>query len=140
MNRFKLLILAIATYASVSFGSEEEFLGWQTLTIKSPERVETGVVTVEATTNALSITKLSIEAFGRKTTLNEAELKKLEGFPLPSCVLTHEAGYAALGGHTVHMKLKRIYYDKQAKNTKTEEIVISVPKAAAARITKRNVP
>lgn len=132
------IILALATFASVSLGSEEEFLSWQTLRIKSPEHIETGVVTVEATTDASNITKLSIEAFGRKTILSEAELKQLEGFPLSSCVLTHGPGYAALGGHTVHMRLKRTIYDGEAKTTKTEEIIISVPKAADTTITKRD--
>ena len=140
MNQIKSALLALATFSSLAFGSEEEFLGWQSVTIKSPECIETGVVTVEATTNGLSATKLSIEAFGRKTTLNDAQLKKLEGFPLSSCVLTHEAGYASLGGHTVHMKLKRSYHDPAKNLQREEQVIISVPKAAAASITTRDLP
>ena len=135
MNRTFCLFLLLAALQLTSAASEEEFVPWQSVTVTSPELPVVGVVTIEASTHDGVYQKLSVGAFGRAHTLAAAELKRLENFPLSSLTLTHEAGYAPLGGHTLHLKLNRTYYD-EAKKLTQRSIIISVPKNAAVTISE----
>jgi hypothetical protein len=92
--------------------SEEEFLPWSEVRIVGAERKQTGKVVFSAKMAADKFQEVSLEAFGKQSALAKEDLQKLNGFPLSSLVTTHEAGYEVLGGHTVHFKLKKVYYDK----------------------------
>lgn len=131
-----LATLVVCTLAIpvTSTASEEEFVPWQSVSIKSPELPRVGIVTIEATVQAGVYQKLSVGVFERTHTLTAADLKRLEGFPLSSLTPTQEAGYASLGGHTLHLKFSRTYYDEAKKQTEREAIVISIPLDAAPRI------
>ncbi len=129
------LVVALAALRLPSAASEEEFVPWQSVTVKSPELSVVGIVTVEASTQGGAYQKLTVTAFGRSHALAAAELKRLEGFPLSSLILTHEAGYAALGGHTLHLKFSRTSYD-EARMPVKETIVLSVPKDAALTVSE----
>src|SRR5204863_2136338 len=124
MNRTFCLFLLLAALRLTSAASEEEFVPWQSVTVTSPELPVVGIVTINASTQGGAYQKLAVGAFGRTHTFAAAELKRLEGFPLSSLTLTHEAGYAPLGGHTLHLKFKRTYYD-EAKKLTQKTIVIS---------------
>jgi hypothetical protein len=101
------LILVVVLATAPVRGSEEELLPWQEVRIVCAERVETGPVELTARTVSNEIVAVSITAFGKKHDVPAADLAKLRGFPLDSLRLTHEAGYAELGGHTVHLRFKR---------------------------------
>jgi len=135
MNRIFCLFLLLAALRLTTAASEEECVPWQSVTVKSPELPVAGIVTIEASTHDGAYQKLTVGAFGRTHTLAAAELKRLEGFPLSSLTLTHEAGYASLGGHTLHLKFNRTYYD-EAKKLTQKTIVISIPKDAAVTISE----
>lgn len=136
MNRIFCLFLLLAALRLTTAASQEEFVPWQSVTVTSPELPVVGVVTIEASTHGGVYQKLTVGAFGRNRTLAAAELKRLEGFPLSSLTLTHEAGYASLGGHTLHLKFHRTYYDEAKKMTQRTTIIISVPKDAAVTISE----
>ncbi|MBM4037918.1 MAG: hypothetical protein FJ290_05335 [Planctomycetes bacterium] len=112
--------------AGQPLASEEEFVVWQEVRIVCAERPETGAIVFEARTDGERYAKVSLSVFGKVYTLNEADRLKLGGFPLSSIALTHEAGYAELGGHTVHVKLKRVLY--KAGKLVEERVRISVSK------------
>ena len=135
MNRIFCLFLLLATLRLTTAASEEEFVPWQSVTVKSPELPVVGIVTIEASTHDGAYQKLTVGAFGRTHTLAAAELKRLAGFPLSSLTLTDEAGYASLGGHTLHVKFSRTYYD-EAKKLTQKTIIISIPKDAAVTISE----
>ncbi len=135
MNRTFCLLLLLAALRLTSAASEEEFVPWQSVTVKSPEIPAVGIVTIEASTQGDSYQRLTVAAFGRTQALSAADLKRLDGFPLSSLTLTHEAGYASLGGHTLHLKFNRTYYD-EAKKLTQKTIVISVPKDATITISE----
>jgi hypothetical protein len=106
--------------------SEEEFLPWQEVRIVCAERAETGKVELNARMVSNELAAISITAFGKKHALPAADLAKLRGFPLSDLHLTHEPGYAELGGHTVHLRLTRVWYE--AGQLFEETLVVSVSK------------
>jgi len=125
--RLSLVVLAMSMgLAGAVYASEEEFLKWAEVRIVSPQRPDTGRVVFAAKTDGDQYQQIAIEAFGRKHSVGGEVLAKLKGFPLNSLVTTHEAGYAELGGHTVHFKFKRSYY-KEGKLVQ-ESVVLSVSK------------
>ena len=132
-NALFLLCLSLLPFSGIA--SEEEFVPWQSITVKSPELPVAGVVTVEATASGAACQKFAIGAFGRTRSLTASELKRLESFPMSSMSITHEAGYASLGGHTVHVRLQRTYVDPAQKVIR-ETICISLPKDAELRISE----
>jgi hypothetical protein len=71
------------------------------------------------------IASLTILAFGNTHTVAGEDLKKISAFPLSSIRITHEAGYEALGGYTVHLTFRRTYYDSD-KKLRDDTAVISV--------------
>jgi hypothetical protein len=122
--------LAVASWAS---GSEEEFVIWKQVKITSSNS-QTGDLVFEAKTDGDTYSAVSFSVFGKQFKLEEPQLSKLKGFPLSSLSLTHEAGYAELGGHTVHFKLTRHYYDSKSEKTVQERIVISISKGKGLEI------
>jgi len=120
--------------ADFALASEEEFIPWQSVSLRSPKLPEAGIVTVDAVQDQNGYQKFALTAFGRLYSLSSADLKRLHSFPLSSLSLRHEAGYVQLGGYTVHARLERIYYDQLAKKTVHEAIYISIPKNGELRI------
>ena len=137
MNRILYLFLFFAAFQLTSVASEEEFVPWQSVSITSPEIPVVGVIVVHASTQNDTYKKLEVTAFGRVHALTANDLKQLEGFPLSSLILTHEAGYVQLGGHTVYLTFRRTFYNK-AKKLVQESVMISVPKNAALTVSERN--
>ena len=129
MNRIFAFLLLFSTLLVRGAASEEEIIPWQSVRIQSPAIPTVGVVTVEASTDGSTFKQFKITAFGRTHALEGAELKRLESFPLLSLTLTHEAGYARLGGHTLYLKLCRTYHD-EAKKQKHQAVTISLQKDA----------
>ncbi|HSI64511.1 MAG TPA: hypothetical protein VLE43_15390 [Candidatus Saccharimonadia bacterium] len=130
-----LFLLLLALASGPAMGSEESFVPWQSVVIKADGTPETGTIRVEASTGEQGLASLRIHAFGREETVGKADLEKLRGYPLASIVITHEPGYESIGGHTVNVRLKRTQYN-EAKELKTEVMVISLPKNAALRVMK----
>jgi hypothetical protein len=136
MKRLLLLTLLCTVSSCPVHASQEEFLPWSSVVIKSAFRDQPDIVTVTATVNGPEFSELSIEAFGRTTTLTDADLKKLSGCLLSTCRLTHEPGYRLLGGHTVHLRLTRPP-NMLPGQTQEQQILVSVPKNAPLEISVR---
>ena len=136
MIRTAFLPLCLAALPFASMASEEDFIPWQSVAVKSAELPEVGFVTVEISTKGKTFEKFVIRVFGRSRSLALSELKRLEGYPLSSMTIIHEAGYVQLGGHTVHVRLQRTYADSSQLLTR-ETIYISLPKNAELRISER---
>jgi hypothetical protein len=100
-----LLVLSLSAY-----GSEEDYMIWKQVKIRTAGNKETGEVSFAAQTDGKTFKSISITAFKKQFKLAKADLAKIKGFPLSSLTITHEAGYVQLGGHTVHFKMKRVYY------------------------------
>ena len=137
MKRISYLFLFFAAFLLTSFASEEELVPWQSVSITSPEMPVVGAIVVQASTQNETYQKLEVTAFGRVHALTANDLKQLDGFPLSSLLLTHEAGYVQLGGHTVYLKFRRSFYNK-AKKLVRESVMISIPENAALTVSERN--
>lgn len=105
MKRATLAIVAALLLGRAS-ASEEEYLPWVEVRVAGPERGDVGKVVFSATLEGDRYRSVSVDAFGRTLVLDKADLAKLDGLPLASLRITHEAGYERLGGHTVHFRLK----------------------------------
>lgn len=127
--------LVVIGFGSVLFASEEEFLVWNEVRIVSPKRDDTGQVVFVAKTEGSEYREITIEAFGKKFSVENEHLASFKGFPLSSLVTTHEAGYERLGGHTVHFKFKRAFYDPDGKLVQ-EHARVSVSRGKALTIAK----
>jgi hypothetical protein len=130
-----LHLMLLALSCGQARASEEEVVSWQSVVIKADGTPETGMIRVEASTGEKELASLHIHAFGKEEAVGKADLEKLRGYPLASIVITHEPGYESIGGHTVNIRLKRTRYN-EAKELKTEVMVISLPKNAALRVMK----
>jgi hypothetical protein len=117
-----ILMLGIAGCVRAS---EEEVLSWSEVRIAGPEREDTGRVMFTAKTAGEQYQEVAIEAFGKKFSVSKEDLQKMNGMPLNSLVITHEAGYESIGGHTVYFKMKRVFYDKAGGLTE-ERLVLPV--------------
>lgn len=134
-----LLLFVVLALPSLCRASEEEFLPWQQVEIVCAERAETGVVTFRATLASNEYTAVSITAFGKKYELTEAARQKLRWFPLDRLQTTHEAGYEELGGHTVHLRLTRTWYEAGQLWEETLAIAVSKGKGLALNEPRRRV-
>jgi hypothetical protein len=119
--------------------SEEERLSWQEVRIVCGERPETGKVELYVRMASNEVAAASITAFGRKHELAAADLAKLRGFPLTDLKLTHEAGYEELGGHTVHLRLHRTFYEGGRVIEETVIVSVSKGKGLAVNEPRRRV-
>ena len=119
------LLVALASFGSSAFASEEEFLPWQSLRLDCGDHPQTGKVTLSATAAACGITAFEFTAFGKTHRVDAGALAKLRDFGLDGVRVMHEAGYPELGGHTVYFKLSRIYYSSSEKRTIEEVVVVS---------------
>jgi hypothetical protein len=130
------LLVSVLMFGSTLRASEEAFLPWTEVRIVCPKRDDTGQVVFHAKAEERKLLEMNIEAFGKKHAVAKEDLAKLAGFPLSSFVATHEAGYEILGGHTVHFKWKRIFYDAEGKLVE-EQAIVSVSKGKGLSV---NVP
>jgi hypothetical protein len=126
-----ILMVVVVLLAGGSWGtaSEEEFLPWSEVRIVAADGKETGRVVFSAKTAGQQFQEVLLEAFGKQFKVGNDDMKKLNGFPLSSLVTTHEAGYERLGGHTVHFKFSKTYYDKPGEKSASlieEKIVVSI--------------
>ncbi|RBP42327.1 hypothetical protein DES53_10631 [Roseimicrobium gellanilyticum] len=123
-----LLALLLLTLAcGPVMGSEEFIHPWKSVAITADGTPETGNIRVEGELSEQAYTSFRIHAFGREESLGKADLEKLKGYPLASIEVTSEPGYEAIGGYTVHARLKRTRYDDSQK-LKTTVLVISLQK------------
>ncbi len=120
------LLAAITATLPPVFASEEEFLPWKEVRIICAERDAPGTVELRAHMVGNEYATVAITAFGKKHELAANDLKKLREFPLQDLRLTHEAGYEELGGHTVHLRLHRTFYE--AGQLVEEMVIVSVSK------------
>jgi hypothetical protein len=117
----------------LAHGSELEHVPWRSITVTSQPLAPLGAMRVQAEVDdAGRYRAFVLEAFGRSHALSSEQRAQLDGFPLSSLVLTHEAGYAQLGGHMGHARLTRTSY-VQGRPVH-EAITISVPQTAELRI------
>lgn len=95
------------------FSSEEDFLGWQSVTIglKTPGKNK-DVEVIASQNRQFEFDKFLIKIDGTEYKLNENQLKQLNGYPLSSISLTHEAGYEKVGGYTIGIRLTNRFYQK----------------------------
>src|SRR5262245_8356772 len=96
---FRVLLFASLVVPGVEGrlrASEEEFLTWSEVRIVGAERKDTGKVVFSAKTAGKNYEAVTIEAFGKQFTVAKEDLQKLNGFPLNSLAITHEAGYERL--------------------------------------------
>lgn len=121
------LIIALVISTAVAMASEEEFLGWKSAIIQCEKTPESGDVSCDIKIAGAGWEKFVIQAFGTTHTLTTSDLQKLKEFPLSSLRTSHEAGYAELGGHTVHFQFSRTFYNSDRKLI-TEGIYVSVTK------------
>ena len=120
-----LLPTVLLCSALPAFSSEEEALIWQSVVVRCREVPAAGMVSCEIDVDGRNYRKLLIQAFGKAFTIGADDLIKLEGYPLSSLTMTHEVGYAEIGGPTVHLRWKRTRFSKM-DGPITEEILISV--------------
>jgi len=115
MLRSTPFLLCLAASPLMVLASEEDFVPWQSVTVKSTELPGVGIVAVEASTSGDTYKVFVLSAFDRSHSLTASQLKRLQGFALSSMTITHEAGYAQFGGHTVHVRFQRTYTDRTPK-------------------------
>jgi hypothetical protein len=137
---FRVLLFASVVLLGVEGplrASEEELLRWSEVRIVGVEREDTGKVVFSAKTAGEKYQDVTIEAFGKQFPVAKEDLPKLNGLPLNSLAITHEAGYERLGGHTVHFKMKVVYYDKAGRLIE-ERAALSVSRGKGLTISERN--
>lgn len=118
-------LLMCFVIAEGAFASEEVHAIWSSVEIATDKIAHAGRVTVSAKTSGAGISKLTISAFGRVFNVAGDELKKIADYPIASIQITHEGGYEILGGYTVHLRLRRTYYDSD-KKLRDEIALVSV--------------
>lgn len=135
--RFNLIVAAaLLILTNSGTASEENFALWGDVEITSLPVTGAGQIRFSAKSSRDAIQSVVIGAFGKEVRLSDKQLTAMKGFPLSSLSITHEAGYPELGGHTVHFKLRRVFYDDQ-KRLVDERLTISLPKDQEVRISKR---
>jgi len=125
--KIAVLLLALVLSTVVAMASEESLLGWTSAVVRCGHTREAGDVSCEMDTGEDGWKKFVIQAFGTTHTLTAADLRKLKNFPLSSLRTTHEAGYERSGGHTVHFRFNRTFYNDDRK-LMTEIIYVSATK------------
>jgi len=131
--RMALLVLTVLIGGvSAVLASQEQYLQWNEVRIISAGTEETGKVVFDAKVDGDKLLEVTIEAFAKKYSAEEEDLRKLDGFPLSGLVITHEGGYEELGGYTVNFKFIRTTY-KEGKPIH-ESIAVSVSKGKGLKV------
>jgi len=131
-------LVVAACRASWCRASEEEFLPWRSFAIECSDDTRAGKVALSARAGKGGLESLSIRAFGKAYSLSAADLLKMKGYPLDSAKVTHEAGYAKTGGHTVHLKFTRRHIDRSGKPVEGRAVVsVSEGKGLAVSVWER---
>ena len=120
-----------------AFASQERYLPWSEVHVRSPGVADTGAVSFTAKVgNDDEWHAVEIEAFGEKYTLDERQRAGLKGYPARSLIITYDPGYEHLGGHSVHFKFKRLRRD--GDRLREREIVVSISKGKGLAIQERD--
>lgn len=127
-----ILCGVVACTAMGAHASEESYVSWNRVRIESNGDPVTGMIRFEAGVDGEMWKSVRAFAFGRTYDLSTGQVARLRGYPLNSLVITHEAGYKELGGHTVHFKLSRQYYEK--KLLREKRLYISISKGKGLEI------
>jgi hypothetical protein len=119
-----LLAAVIITYLTCipAFSSEEDYIGWKSFVIECFETPKAGKISCEAVRNEKGFAKFIIRAFSKEYALTKDQLTKLEGFPLESLKISHEAGYEEIGGYTLHFCFYR-YKKHEGKEAPVREVI-----------------
>lgn len=133
--RGMLLLTLLSFVCGTAMGSEEDIRPWTSVDIKTDGTPESGTIRVVAEVSGDAYTSFRMHAFGREEALGKADLEILKGYPLSSIEITSEAGYASIGGYTVHVRLKRTSYDA-SKKLRTEVMVASLQKTGGIKLMK----
>lgn len=109
MNRFLFVIALVCVLSAPTStsASQEGILAIGELRVASPGIGESGPIVVTATRGPKGIAALSIQGFGRTTSLTETQLAKIQGQFVNGVQLSYEAGYKELGGRTVYIVLTK---------------------------------
>ncbi len=130
-----LLWLAVGCAAPPrAWGSEEQFAVWSRVRIECEPCGKAGKVSVEATVGSGTYRSMRITAFGRQHAVDAQTVKQLAGFPLSSIRVTHEVGYPIVGGYSVHLRLKRIFYSEK-KELIQETALITICEGNPGKVT-----
>src|SRR3989338_11162952 len=127
-----ILLIMTVTFCISALASEEDYIDWKQVKIVSPEYKQTGTIIFEVETDGDVYKSVSITTFGKEYKFEAKDLSKLKGFPVSSISITHEVGYSSLGGHTVHFRMKRVYY--KSEKLVEEKIRISISKGKGLEI------
>jgi len=133
MRNVLFIVMCFVPWLGSAFPSEEQFVPWGNVDITCPDISGSGIVRFRAKAESFRVVSVSVEAFGRQYTLSDDQIRQIGDFPLSSLSITHEGGYKELGGHTVHFKFRRMFYDA-SKELRDERLVISFPKESEIRI------
>ncbi|HEU5116043.1 MAG TPA: hypothetical protein VFT74_05135 [Isosphaeraceae bacterium] len=140
MRRFPSLMLAMLVVSSLQArASEEDIIPWSTVRVECHEVPEAGKVTLSATFHQGRYESCEVSAFGKKYRLGVKDLARLDGFPLESLQITHEAGYPELGGHTVHFRLQKYTFTRNRKPI-LKQAIMSVSKGKGFSMGKSERP
>lgn len=122
-----VLLIALIISTVFAMASEEDFLEWKSAIVQCGRTQEAGEVSCDINIERDGWKKFVIQAFGATFTLTASDLEKLRDFPLSSLRTSHEAGYEIRGGHTVHFRFNRTFYNSDKKLV-TEVIYVSTTK------------
>jgi len=117
-----------------AWGSQEQFAVWSRVRIDCEPCGKAGKVSVEATVSSGTYRSMRITAFGREHALDAQAVKQLSGFPLSSIRVTHEAGYAEVGGYSLHVRLERLFHDGK-KQLRQETALITICEGEPGKVT-----
>ena len=121
----KTLLIACALIVASASASEEQLPEWSIIDVTTHKIPRAGVVNVRAQADKNGISQLEIAAFGESYRIVGDELTKVVGFPLRGLEITHEAGYEILGGYSVHVKLRHVFYDA-SKTLRKQTAIITI--------------
>jgi hypothetical protein len=110
MRNFITIAAVALCFGASALASEEDYLGWSEVRFVAKETPDTGRVALTAKVAELKLQSVTIEAFGKSLELSPKQIEKLAGLRADGLSIraTHEAGYEALGGHTVYFKLRQV--------------------------------
>jgi hypothetical protein len=94
---------AILLLMTEAWASQEGRLAVSSFRVESQD--ESGPVVVTGTQGREGPTSVRITAFGRETSLTEAQLQQLKGVSFNGIQLSSEGGYRELGGRTIYLQL-----------------------------------
>ncbi len=131
MKKAIFTILTIALFLPNVFASEEGVLALSSFTIESRGIGESGPVLIRGEKNQNNeFASLTIEAFNRKYTMTEEDLKKIPPMPYNAIQLSFEHGYKETGGKTIYL----IFHVGFSGGGITNKVLITFTEEGAVKI------